>query len=87
MVGYQDVLDARARMEGAVHKTPLLHSTRLDEMAGGRLLFKMESFQRSGAFKFRGAYHALLRCRDDASKTGVVTASTSPPASGIRRSG
>ena len=76
MIGYQDVLEARARVKEAVHNTPILHSSRLDEIAGGRLLFKMESFQRSGAFKFRGAYHALLRRREEATKVGVVTASS-----------
>ena len=76
MVGYQDVLEAHGRIRKIIHRTPVLHSRQLDEVAGGRLFFKMESFQRSGAFKFRGAYHALLRSRDRAQRHGTVTASS-----------
>lgn len=67
---------AYSRISGIVHQTPVIHSRTLDERAGGTLYLKMESFQRTGAFKFRGAFHALTRRLEDAREAGVVTGSS-----------
>lgn len=67
---------AAAALREVAPKTPLFRSRSLDRLAGGRLHLKMESLQRSGAFKFRGAYTALLRNLDRARARGVVTASS-----------
>lgn len=61
MVTYDDVLDAARRIEGVAHRTPVVTSRTLDREAGGEVFLKCESFQRVGAFKFRGAYNALSR--------------------------
>lgn len=54
-----DVRAAAGRISGVAHRTPVLTSTRLDEQTGAQVYLKAESFQRMGAFKFRGAYNAL----------------------------
>ncbi|HMS18875.1 MAG TPA: pyridoxal-phosphate dependent enzyme, partial [Planctomycetota bacterium] len=76
MVTADDVRDAWSHLRGIVHPTPMLQSRSLDEMAGGRVFLKMESFQRAGAFKFRGAFHALTRNLEQAREAGVVTGSS-----------
>ncbi len=54
-----DVTRAAARLAGVAHRTPVLTSATLDERLGGRVVLKAETFQRMGAFKFRGAYNAV----------------------------
>lgn len=56
---FTDVVGAARRLAGVAHRTPVLTSRALDELAGARLFLKCENFQRGGAFKFRGAYSAL----------------------------
>lgn len=76
MATSDDVREAWLHLRGIVHQTPVIQSRTLDEMAGGRVYLKMESFQRSGAFKFRGAFHALTRTLAQARARGVVTGSS-----------
>jgi len=59
MIGLDDVHAAARRIEGAAHRTPLLHSRTLDERVGARVLIKAECLQRTGSFKFRGAYNKI----------------------------
>jgi threonine dehydratase len=73
---HDDVREATARLKGVVHETPLFHSRLLDEVAGGRVLLKAENMQRSGAFKFRGAYNAIAKNVVECRKAGVVTGSS-----------
>jgi threo-3-hydroxy-L-aspartate ammonia-lyase len=67
---------AAARLDGVAHRTPLLSSTMLDERCGGRVLLKAEPFQRSGSFKFRGAYNRLSLLDPAAKAAGVVAFSS-----------
>ena len=60
-VTLDDVRAAAARLQGVVHRTPVLRSRTLDRLAGTEVHLKAENFQRMGAFKFRGAYHAVSR--------------------------
>ena len=76
MVTYDDIRDATARLAGVVHVTPLFHSRLLDEVAGGTVFLKSENMQRSGAFKFRGAYNAIAKNIDACRRTGVITGSS-----------
>lgn len=71
-----DVLDAHERLEGVALRTPLLRSDELDARAGGKVFVKCENLQRSGAFKFRGAYNFLSRLDRLAYPRGVVAYST-----------
>jgi threonine dehydratase len=60
-IGLGEVREAAARLRGVALRTPLLHDTPLDRLVGGRLLIKVEPLQRTGSFKFRGAYNAVAR--------------------------
>jgi threo-3-hydroxy-L-aspartate ammonia-lyase len=67
---------AAARLDGVAHRTPLLGSATLDSDCGGHVLLKAEPFQRSGSFKFRGAYNRLSQLDDAQRARGVVAYSS-----------
>jgi threo-3-hydroxy-L-aspartate ammonia-lyase len=67
---------AAARLDGVVNRTPLLSSTMLDNRCGASVLLKAEPFQRSGSFKFRGAYNRLSLLDPAAKAAGVVAFSS-----------
>ncbi|MEY8038955.1 pyridoxal-phosphate dependent enzyme [Saccharopolyspora cebuensis] len=73
---FDDVRAAAARLDGVAHRTPVLTSRSLDERAGARVFLKCENLQRVGAFKFRGAHHALSRLDPDQRRRGVVAYSS-----------
>jgi threonine dehydratase len=52
---------AAERLRPVARRTPLFESEALNRIAGGRLLIKAEPLQRTGSFKFRGAYNAISR--------------------------
>lgn len=70
------VLAAAARLAGVAHRTPLLSSATLDQLAGAPVLLKAEPLQRSGSFKFRGAYNRLSILEPAARAAGVVAFSS-----------
>jgi threonine dehydratase len=74
--GYDDVLAAAARIATHAHRTPVLRSRSLDAIAGAELHFKCENFQRTGAFKFRGACNAVWSLDEAIAPRGVVTHSS-----------
>jgi threonine dehydratase len=59
MLTWQDIEDAKQRLAGVAHRTPVLHSRQFDEESGATVYFKAENLQRGGAFKFRGAYNKI----------------------------
>jgi threonine dehydratase/serine racemase len=71
-----DVRAAATRLAGTANRTPVFTSRTLDALAGRRLFFKCEQFQRVGAFKFRGAYNAIARLDPATASRGVVTHSS-----------
>ncbi|WP_088287208.1 threo-3-hydroxy-L-aspartate ammonia-lyase [Ideonella sp. A 288] len=71
-ITFDDVLSAAERLKGVAHRTPVLTSRHLDERTGARVFFKAEHLQRSGAFKFRGAYSTLSRLTPEQRQRGVV---------------
>ncbi len=70
------VRSAAGRIGPFAHKTPVLTCSALDELAGRRLFFKCEMFQKTGSFKFRGATNAIQKLSKDAASRGVVTHSS-----------
>lgn len=72
----QDVLAAARRLHGVAHRTPVITSRTLDEMVGRRVFLKAENLQRSGAFKFRGAYNKLITLGPQERRRGVVAYSS-----------
>ncbi|MFC4121360.1 pyridoxal-phosphate dependent enzyme [Nonomuraea zeae] len=71
-----ELYSAQRTLEGVAHRTPVMRSTTLDSLAGGRVFLKCESFQRSGSFKFRGAYTFLHRMPRSEVEKGVCTVSS-----------
>lgn len=71
-----DVRAAARRIAGVAHRTPVLRCASLDDLAGAELFFKCETFQRAGAFKFRGAYNAVAALPAEAAARGVATHSS-----------
>ena len=67
---------AAARIGRHAHRTPVLTSSRIDAALGASVLFKCENLQRGGAFKFRGAFHALSRFDAAQRRAGVVAYSS-----------
>ncbi len=78
-----DVEDAARRLRGMAVITPLLESPVVNARLGGRLLLKAEPMQRTGSFKFRGAYNRLSRIDATAKKSGVVAYSSGNHAQGV----
>jgi len=68
--------EARARIDGKVHVTPVLTSAALDALAGAQLYFKCENLQTCGAFKARGATNAVFALPDSEARRGVATHSS-----------
>ena len=71
-----DVRSAAKRIEGIGHKTPVLTSKTLDQLAGRKLFFKCENFQKVGAFKFRGGWNAVSMLNNKEAEKGVCTHSS-----------
>lgn len=67
---------AAGRLARVAHRTPVATCATLDRLAGRALVFKCEQLQKVGAFKFRGAYHAVSRLDDTTARRGVVTHSS-----------
>jgi threonine dehydratase len=79
----EDVRRAASCLEGKAYKTPLLESPLLNEKLGCRLLVKPETLQRTGSFKFRGAYNKISNIPVDQRKNGIVAFSSGNHAQGV----
>jgi threonine dehydratase len=75
MIPLDRIRAAQARLAGQVHRTPLLASQSLDEVAGATVRFKAENLQKTGSFKARGATNRVALAAE-AGVRGVVTASS-----------
>jgi threo-3-hydroxy-L-aspartate ammonia-lyase len=80
---YENVVEAAVRLAGQVIQTPVLTSRTVDEALGANIFFKCENFQRTGAFKFRGAFNALSCLTTQQRQVGVVTFSSGNHAQAI----
>jgi threonine dehydratase len=78
-----DVDEAARRLAGVALHTPLLTSIALDAMTGGRTFLKAETLQRTGSFKFRGAYNKLAAIPPEQRAGGVVAYSSGNHAQGV----
>jgi threonine dehydratase len=76
MVTLQDVRDAAKRIAAATHHTPVIRSRTLDGLVGAEVFLKAENLQRIGAFKFRGAYHAITRLSAEQLARGIAAYSS-----------
>ncbi|MHB8283966.1 MAG: threonine ammonia-lyase [Caulobacteraceae bacterium] len=80
---FADVQDAAVRLDGLAIRTPLLRADALDAACGGRVFVKAEALQRTGAFKFRGAYNRVSRLTAQERTAGVVAFSSGNHAQGV----
>jgi threonine dehydratase len=78
-----DVVEARARLAGQAVVTPLLESPALNARVKGRVLIKAENLQRTGSFKFRGAWNCISRLTAETARGGVVAYSSGNHAQGV----
>ena len=78
-----DIRAAAGRIAAYAVRTPLLESVHLNDLVGGRLLIKAEPLQRTGAFKFRGAFNTLSQIPEAEKSKGVVTFSSGNHAQGV----
>jgi threonine dehydratase len=82
-LSFDDIASAHERIAHVAHRTPVLTSAAANELTGAQIFFKCENFQRTGAFKFRGAYNALSRLTPEQRAHGVVAFSGGNHAQGI----
>ncbi len=86
-ITYSDIEQAAHRLEGKIHHTPVLTSTIVNQRVNAQVFFKCENFQRTGSFKFRGAYHALSQLSAAQKQQGVITYSSGNHAQAIALAG
>jgi len=84
-VSLEDIRRAAPLLGGVVHRTPVLENLEVNALLGGRLLLKAENFQRTGAFKIRGAYHRISQMSAAERARGAVTYSSGNHALGVAR--
>lgn len=77
------VEQAAERIAGKAVRTPLLESAALNAVTGGRVFIKPECLQRTGSFKFRGAFNRISQLDESASEGGVVAYSSGNHAQGV----
>jgi threonine dehydratase len=82
-ISIEKIREAHRRITPYVHRTPVLTSKTLDDAFGGQLFFKCENFQKSGAFKVRGAFNALLSLPPEEAARGIVTSSSGNQAAAV----
>jgi threonine dehydratase len=82
-VGFADIEAAAERLAGLAVVTPVLENATLNEAVGARVLIKPECLQRTGSFKFRGAYNRISQLTADELARGVVAWSSGNHAQGV----
>jgi threonine dehydratase len=80
---FADVTAAAARLQGVAIITPLIESAALNERLQARVFLKLELLQRTGSFKFRGAYNRLVQLTPAERQRGVVAFSSGNHAQGV----
>ncbi len=76
LLSRQALEQAHERVRRRAHRTPVLTCAELDRRAGGELYFKCESFQKVGAFKFRGAWNTVSQLSREELARGVTAHSS-----------
>lgn len=82
-----DVTEAHLRIRPWIRRTPVETSRTFDSLVGATAFFKCENLQRAGAFKFRGATHAMTRLTNEERLRGVLTFSSGNHAQALALAG
>jgi threonine dehydratase len=80
-----DIEKAHEQIAPYIHRTPVLTSQSIDEIAGCEVYFKAENFQKIGAFKARGAMNATINLSPGERSKGVATHSSGNHAQALAR--
>ena len=80
---WKRIVEAHERIRARIHRTPVLTSESLNEMAGAELFFKCENVQKTGSFKIRGATNAIFSLTGEEARQGVVTHSSGNHAAAV----
>ncbi|MCZ6838582.1 MAG: threonine/serine dehydratase [Alphaproteobacteria bacterium] len=80
---HADITAAAERLAATAVCTPLLENAALNDAVGGRILLKAETLQRTGSFKFRGAYNFISQLDGGQRRRGVVAYSSGNHAQGV----
>src|SRR5579872_1239811 len=80
---FADIQAAAIRIAPYAVRTPLVESPVLNELTGGRIFLKLETLQRTGSFKFRGACNRLAMIPPSERAAGVVAFSSGNHAQGV----
>jgi threonine dehydratase len=83
MLTLEMILQARARLHGRLHRTPLVACETLSRRFGCRVSLKLECLQKTGSFKPRGAFNKMLSLAEDERHHGVVAVSGGNHAQGV----
>jgi threonine dehydratase len=75
-IGAAEIREAQQRIASRIHRTPVMTSESLDEIAGAKIYFKCENLQKTGSFKIRGATNAVLSLTDEEARNGVAAPSS-----------
>ncbi len=76
MLTLENIKEAAARIDGHIHRTPVITSRSFNERAGCEVFFKCENLQRAGAFKIRGATNRILSLTPEEKSRGVAAFSS-----------
>ena len=87
MISYEDIDRAAHRLKGIAHRSPVMTSTIINDRTKSQVFFKCENFQRTGSFKFRGAYNALSQLNANDRKRGAIAYSSGNHAQGMALAG
>jgi threonine dehydratase len=82
-----DIYQAQRRLRGVAAATPVLSSPVLDAAVGRTVVGKAEALQRTGSFKFRGAYNAVAALGETSRQRGVIGASSGNHAQALALAG
>lgn len=83
MINIEDIRDAQARLSPYIINTPLVYSPAFSRITGAEIYLKLETLQKSGSFKIRGAMNKILCNMPRIDMSGVVTASAGNHAQGV----
>jgi threonine dehydratase len=83
LVTLKDIKEAESRITGKIIRTPLIYSPTFSTMSGAEVWLKLESMQKAGSFKVRGAVNRILASTDVIGPAGVIAASAGNHAQGV----
>ena len=81
------VKEAADRLSGMAVKTPVFTNDAINKQLGAEIYFKCENFQKTGAFKFRGAYNCIKKLTEEGDVPGVIAYSSGNHAQAVALTG